>query len=84
MEFCPECDALLIPKKGTDELVCPICKKSYKIDKNKAKAEYKIGHKRNNKKLSSKTPILENKVLTKTISEDDRKAFEDYFQSNSS
>jgi len=80
MEFCPECDGILLPKKGTNELYCRICKKTYKmedINKN-LKNDYKITHKTVHK-VSSKTAIMEVKEKTKAISEDERKAFEDFF-----
>ena len=32
MEFCDECDGMVIPKRGSKESVCKICGKIYKLD----------------------------------------------------
>ncbi|MHA1338890.1 MAG: hypothetical protein ACTSRZ_02800 [Promethearchaeota archaeon] len=83
MEFCPECDSVLLPKRGTNELYCRVCKKTYKVEKTKddLKKEYRINH-RVAHKASTKTAIVTKKEITHSISEDERRAFEDYFSSS--
>ena len=55
MEFCEECDGLLVPKKdkktGKMVLVCQICGKVYPAEKKKDEYELKaeIKHKENEK-----------------------------------
>lgn len=81
MEFCPECDGILLPKKGSNELYCKVCDKSFKLDsKNKSnlKKEYLIKTQVKNR-VGGKTAILEKKNLSKAISDEDRRAFEDFF-----
>ncbi|MBD3351335.1 MAG: hypothetical protein GF364_07590 [Candidatus Lokiarchaeota archaeon] len=82
MEFCPECDSILLPKKGSDELWCRICQKSFKIKKKSSiKKDYRINHKMKHK-ISGKTAVFVKKEKAKAISSDDRRAFEDYFSSD--
>lgn len=81
MEFCPECESVLLPKRGSsNELFCKVCGKVYKMDKKKNKEEYKIQHVIS-RGISSKTAVLDKKGHQGSISEDDRRAYEDYFQS---
>ena len=80
MQFCSQCEGLLIPKRNTDELYCRICDKSIKI---KGKADYKMQKLTNNthQKVRSKTAVIEQRTRSKSISEEERRAFEDYFTS---
>ncbi len=80
MQFCDECDSVLLPKKKSkNELWCRICEKSFKIGKKEGKKlDYKIGHKISHTNRA-KTAIVE-KVVHKTITEGERRAHEDYFR----
>ena len=78
MQFCEFCEGLLIPKRNTDELFCRVCNKTFKT---KNKADYKMQAKIEKDRVRSKTAIVETRAGTQSISEDERRAFEDYFTS---
>ena len=85
MEFCPECDGILLPKKGSGELYCRVCEKTFKSKKQKSriKSEYRIKKKFANRQYS-KTAVVENPQNRKKISPEDRRAYEDYFSGDGS
>ncbi len=76
MQFCPECEGLLIPKRNTTELFCRVCNKSFKPE---GQADYKMKSKIEKDRVRSKTAIVETRVYSQSISEEERRAFEDYF-----
>jgi DNA-directed RNA polymerase subunit M/transcription elongation factor TFIIS len=77
MQFCPICEALLIPRRGSTELFCRICNKTFKaVD---GQADYKMKSKIEKDRVRSKTAVVESRSHTQSISEDERRAFEDYF-----
>jgi len=79
MEFCPDCDNILIPKKDNPaSLYCKVCEKTI-IIKDKPKEEYKISHKLRHTAASSNVFVKRKKVV---ITEEDRRGFEDlYYES---
>ncbi|MHA1111140.1 MAG: hypothetical protein ACTSRE_08555 [Promethearchaeota archaeon] len=77
MMFCPVCESILLPKRNTDELFCRVCDKSFKPDKEQA--DYKMKSKIEKDRVRSKTAIVETRANTQSISDAERKAFEDYF-----
>ncbi len=78
MKFCPDCENILLPKG--DKLYCKICDLYFKldfIDKDDYVLEKIICH--NEKEftpLITKAPLEEDR-----ITDEDRKAHEDYFTS---
>ena len=76
MEFCEECGNILLPKNGA--LYCRVCKKEFKAKKAVIDS-YKIKKKITKDKKSQMTLIIEDHNEEQTITEDDRKAYEEYF-----
>jgi DNA-directed RNA polymerase subunit M/transcription elongation factor TFIIS len=76
MKFCEECGNMLLPKKGV--LFCRICKKDFKSKEADINA-YKIKKKVTKIQKSQITPIIEEEYETRIITEEDRKAYEEYF-----
>lgn len=78
MKFCPDCDNILLPRG--DKLYCKVCNMFFKldlIDKDNFVLEKTIHH--NEKEL---TPIITKAPLEEDrITNEDRKAHEDYFTS---
>ena len=78
MQFCPDCESILLPKRGSKDLYCKVCEKVIKIkSKSKTKKSIKI-----DKKIIHKIPIktkVFTKKSTKSISDEDRRAMEDYY-----
>ena len=80
MRFCPDCDNILIPKRDDKFLYCKVCIKDFKLDtKSKPKEGYVISHK-------MKRPIIKSPLIAKrkkiTITEEDRRGFEDLMFDN--
>lgn len=76
MQFCEFCESILLPKRNSDEVFCRVCKKTFKT---KNKADYKMKSKIEKDRVRSKTAIVERRAGTQSISEAERRAFEDYF-----
>lgn len=76
MQFCPKCDNILIPKKGTDLIFCRACEVDYKLN---AKDEYKIVKKIAHSEAESAPIVVSDSDIKKKISDDDRKAYEEFF-----
>ena len=81
MKFCPECDNILIPKRDSpSELYCKVCEKIFKLgNKSKPKEDYVISHKM--KRPIIKTPLIAKRKKV-TITEEDRRGFEDLMFEN--
>ena len=78
MDFCQDCGGILLPKKGKTELYCRVCDKTFKADKKSAE-DYKIKSKIT-RSGQAKTAIIDKKISSTAISDEERRAFEDYFQ----
>ncbi|MBN2157474.1 MAG: hypothetical protein JW776_15620 [Candidatus Lokiarchaeota archaeon] len=76
MQFCPDCESILLPKRNSNELYCRVCKKTFKVEGN---PDYKIKSKIEKDRVRSKTAIVEERKHSQAISEEERRAFEDYF-----
>jgi DNA-directed RNA polymerase subunit M/transcription elongation factor TFIIS len=77
MQFCPECESILLPKRNSNDLFCRVCNKTFKAEK--GKADYKMKSKIEKDRVRSKTAVVETRSRTQSISEEERRAFEDYF-----
>ena len=77
MQFCPECESILLPKRNTNDLFCRVCNKTFKAEK--GKADYKMKSKIEKDRVRSKTAVVETRSRSQSISEEERRAFEDYF-----
>ncbi len=77
MQFCPDCESILLPKRNSNDLFCRVCNKTFKAEK--GKADYKMKSKIDKDRVRSKTAIVESRNRSQSISEDERRAFEDYF-----
>lgn len=76
MEFCPDCDNILIPRKeDPSNLFCKVCDKIVKL-KNKPIEEYKISHKLRHSATTSDVIVKRKKIV---ITEEDRRGFEDLY-----
>ena len=78
MLYCEECENMLLPvKSDVNKYSCKTCGKIFTIEKPQVsnKNEYKISRKK--KKTSFSKDIFAKKV-EKTITEEDRRAFEDF------
>jgi DNA-directed RNA polymerase subunit M/transcription elongation factor TFIIS len=86
MQFCKECGNILLPKKKKNALYCKVCNKEFPVGKEKDKLEtYKKVKKSNAKKSNKralKTAIVEGEDNGPSISEDERAAYEEYFEMN--
>jgi len=76
MQFCPECESILLPKRNSNELYCRVCKKTFKPD---GKTDYKMKSKIEKDRIRSKTAVVEDQRNSRSISEEERRAFEDFF-----
>ena len=77
MRFCPDCDNILIPRKK--KLYCKACDKEFDLDSNQ-QDDYKIVKtiKHDEKEIA---PIIVKEGLKgDKISDQDRKAFEEFFK----
>ena len=73
MEYCEDCDNILISKDG--KFYCRTCDKYYeKVDED----ELKVGKKVNENPEKEETLIKQN--VTEEITDKDRDSFEDYFK----
>ncbi len=77
MSFCPNCDSLLLPKKKGNKkvLFCRVCEAEFPF---KTEQDYRIGHRKEPE--AKKTNAVIEEGVKRKISEGDREAFEDYFQ----
>ena len=85
MQFCKECGNMLLPKKKKNSLYCKVCDKEFAIGKEKEKLEeYKKTKKTNAKKKlnarAMKTAIVTEDAASPAISEEERDAYEEYFE----
>ncbi len=76
MQFCQKCNNILIPIKGKKILYCRACDYEYKF---KSKEEYKIIKKIHHSESDLAPIVVEKSEIRKKISEDDRKAYEEFF-----
>jgi len=76
LEFCPKCDAMLVPKKenGKSYLICRKCNFKKEIKGEEYKLSVKIPH-----TDKEKIAVIEGESRIK-ISEEEREAFEDYYR----
>ena len=79
MRFCPNCDNIIIPKGG--KLYCQACEEEFELP-DKDQTEFKIV-KRIKHDDSAESPIVikgESAFKSTKISNQDRKAFEEFFR----
>jgi uncharacterized Zn finger protein (UPF0148 family) len=75
MRFCPDCDNILIPKNK--KLYCKACEKEFEIDSNNNDYNIIKTIKHDDREAA---PIVIKKVIARSkISDQDRKAFEEFF-----
>lgn len=77
MHFCEECGNMLLPTKKGKKLFCRVCKKEFNTAVEET--EYKIKKKISKSQKTAMTAIIEEDVEHKTVTDDDRKAYEEYF-----
>ena len=77
MQFCPDCESILLPKRNSKDLFCRVCNKTFKAEK--GKADYKMQSKIEKDRIRAKTAIVEERRRSKSISDEERRAYEDYF-----
>ncbi|MHA1148420.1 MAG: hypothetical protein ACTSR8_09255 [Promethearchaeota archaeon] len=77
MRFCPKCDNLLIPKN--QKFYCRVCNDWFNIESN-AKNEYVLVKTIEHDEADFMPIIIKNSIGNYSISNEDRKAFEDYFK----
>jgi len=75
MKFCPYCDNILIPKNK--KLICKACDEEFELDKEKD--EYKIVKTIKHDEKEAAPVILRESIKGSRISDQDRKAFEEFF-----
>jgi len=82
--FCKECGNILLPKRRTDTLHCRICHKDFPMEENtlqvKQKKKSTAADVERKKKQSHRTAIIEETSKSPSISEEDRDAYEDFFE----
>ncbi len=78
MNFCPNCDNILIPKNK--KLYCKACDVEFDLDSSKTE-EYKIKKAIKHDEKESAPIIVKEKLRSNRISAQDRKAFEEFFGS---
>ena len=78
MKFCPECNNLLMSKKG--KIFCKTCEKIFEVKPNE-KNDYMLIKKIDHDDSDFNPFILKN-VNQKPLATDYRKAYEDYFSSS--
>ncbi|TFG29973.1 MAG: hypothetical protein EU532_02105 [Promethearchaeota archaeon] len=76
MKFCPHCNNILIPRKN--KLFCKVCNEEFDLDL-KQKEEFKIVKKIMCDESDSEPIIVKEGQKKENISEEDRKAHEEYF-----
>ena len=75
LKFCPYCDNILIPKNK--KLICKACNEEFALDKEKD--EYKIVKTIKHDEKEAAPVILREGIKGSRISDQDRKAFEEFF-----
>ncbi|TFG02196.1 MAG: hypothetical protein EU540_02020 [Promethearchaeota archaeon] len=75
MRFCESCGNMLIPKKG--KLYCKACDEEFEIGE--SREEYKIIKKIRHDDKEVAPIIIKEGIKGDRISDQDRKAFEEYF-----
>jgi len=80
MKFCPNCDNILIPRNK--KLFCKACDQDFNLEKDQQK-EYTIVKHMKHEDKEIKPIIIKNGLKTSKISQNDRKAFEEFFGSGS-
>jgi len=78
MNFCPNCDNILIPKNK--KLFCKACDVEFDLDSSKTE-EYKIKKSIKHDEKESAPIIVKERLRSDRISAQDRKAFEEFFGS---
>lgn len=82
-EFCPKCDSVLLPKKSKNVLICRVCNQEFPLEsKDKSKlSQYKVNKaKKLRDKSQFKTAVVEDSNKKNAISQEDREAYEDFFE----
>ncbi|MBY9014087.1 MAG: hypothetical protein KGD68_00200 [Candidatus Lokiarchaeota archaeon] len=75
MKFCPDCDNIIFPKNK--RLYCKACDKEFDLD---AEAEdFKIVKKIKHDEKESAPIVVKDTMNSAKISDQDRKAFEEFF-----
>jgi DNA-directed RNA polymerase subunit M len=75
MKFCPDCDNIIFPKNGI--IYCKACDKEFDLD---AEAEdFKIVKKIKHDEKESAPIVVKETMNSTKISDQDRKAFEEFF-----
>ena len=77
MRFCPDCDNILIPRKK--KLYCKACDKEFDLDSNQ-QDEYKIVKTIRHDEKEIAPIIIKEGLKGDKISDQDRKAFEEFFK----
>ncbi len=77
MKFCPNCDNILIPRKG--KLFCKACEEEFELGS--SQEEYKIIKTIKHDDTEITPIIIKDGLKREKISAQDRKAFEEYFGS---
>lgn len=77
MRFCPDCDNILIPRKK--KLYCKACDKEFDLDSNQ-QDDYKIVKTIKHDEKEIAPIIIKEGLKGDKISEQDRKAFEEFFK----
>jgi DNA-directed RNA polymerase subunit M/transcription elongation factor TFIIS len=74
--FCPECENILIPRKG--KLYCKACDKEFDLNSDEQN-EYKIIKKIKHDDKETAPIVIKEALKSGKISGEDRKAFEEFF-----
>lgn len=77
MRFCPDCDNILIPRKK--KLYCKACDKEFDLDSNQ-QDEYKIIKTIRHDEKEIAPIIIKEGLKGDKISDQDRKAYEEFFK----
>jgi DNA-directed RNA polymerase subunit M/transcription elongation factor TFIIS len=77
MRFCPDCDNIMIPRKK--KLYCKACDKEFDLDSNQ-QDDYKIVKTIKHDEKEIAPIIIKEGLKGDKISEQDRKAFEEFFK----
>ncbi|MFX0104946.1 MAG: hypothetical protein ACFE75_05605 [Candidatus Hodarchaeota archaeon] len=78
MKFCPHCDNILIPKNK--KLYCKACEEEFDLDTSKTE-DYTIKKSIRHDEKESAPIIVKERIKGDRISDQDRKAFEEFFGS---
>ncbi len=77
MRFCPNCDNILLPRKK--KLYCNACNEEFDLDH---KDEYKMILTIKHDEIELTPVVVKEGLKNNKITEDDRKAHEDFFANN--